>query len=57
MDTIFIDFGNSKTSDSYNLLINVSDKTNLKMSAKYSALPNVSIYLTWQNIKKLLQKQ
>ena len=57
MDTIFIDFGNSKSSDSYNLLINVSDKTNLKMSAKYSALPNVSIYLTWQNIKKLLQKQ
>ena len=52
-----MDFGNSKTSDSYNLLINVSDKTNLKMGAKYSALPNVSIYLTWQNIKKLLQKQ
>ena len=38
MDTIFINSKNSKTSEAYRLLINLSDKLNLKRSNKYVAL-------------------
>ena len=44
--------GNSKTSDPHRLLLNISDKINLKGSDKYVALSNLSIYYTWQNVKK-----
>ena len=44
--------GNSKTSDPHRLLLNLSDKINLKRSDKYVALSNLSIYYTWKNIKK-----
>ena len=40
--------GNSKTSDAHRLLINLSDKLNLKRSDKYVALSNLSIYYTWK---------
>ena len=36
MDTIFINSRNSKTFDLYRLLINLSDKINLKRSEKYA---------------------
>ena len=42
---------NSKTSNSCTLLLNLSDKLNLKRSAKYVAFSNLSIYYTWKNIK------
>ena len=42
---------NSKTSDSHRLLLNLSDKTDLKRSDKYVALSNISIFYTWKNIK------
>ena len=51
MDTIFMNSENSKTSDPHRLLINLSDKMNLKRSDKYVALSNLSIYYTWKNIK------
>ena len=38
-------FKNSKTSDPHRLLLNLSDKINLK-SDKYVALSNLSIYYT-----------
>ena len=44
--------GNSKTSDPHRLLFNLSDKINLERSDRYVALPNLSIYYTWKNIKK-----
>ena len=44
---------NSKISDSHRLLLNVSDKLDLRRSGKYVALSNLSIYNTWKNIKKL----
>ena len=44
--------GNGKTSDPHRLLLNLSDKINLKRSNKYVALSNLSIYYTWKNIKK-----
>ena len=43
MDTIFMNLKNSKTSDPHRLLLNLSDKMNLKRSDKYVALPNYSI--------------
>ena len=41
-----------KTSDSHRLLLNLSDKINLKESDKYVALSNLSIYYTWKSMKK-----
>ena len=35
---------NSKTSNSYKLLLNVSDKINIKTNDKFAALSNLSIY-------------
>ena len=43
---------NGKTSDPHRLLLNLSNKINLKRSEKYVALSNLSIYYTWKNIKK-----
>ena len=42
----------SKTSDLHRLLLNLSDKINLKRSNKYVALSNLNIYYAWKNIKK-----
>ena len=51
MDTIFMNSENYKTSDPHILLLNLSDKINLKRSDKYVALSSLSIYYTWKNIK------
>ena len=53
INTVFMNFENSKTSDPHRLLLNLSDKINLKRSEKYVALSNLSIYYTLKNIKKL----
>ena len=52
MDTIFLNSGNSKKSDLHRLLLNLSDKTNLKRSDKYVALSNLSIYYAQKKHKK-----
>ena len=41
---------NSKTSDPHRLLINLTDKIDLRRKDKYVALSNLSIYYTWRNI-------
>ena len=43
MDTIFMNSENSKAFDPHNLLLNLLDKINLKISDKYVALSNLSI--------------
>ena len=43
---------NSKTSDPHRLLLNISDKIDLKGSDKYVTLSNISIYYAWKNMKK-----
>ena len=43
INTIFMNSENSKTSDPHRLLLNLSDKINLKRSDKYVALSNLSI--------------
>ena len=44
MDSIFINYGNNKISDPNRLLLNLSDKINLKRRDKYVAFSNLSIY-------------
>ena len=48
---------NSKTFNPHRLLLNLSDKTNLKRSDKYVALLNFNIYCTWEDIKKPYKKK
>ena len=43
MNTIYINSKNNKKSNRHRLLLNVTDKTNLKRSYKYVALLNLSI--------------
>ena len=52
MNTIFINSKNNKTSDPHRLLLNLTDKIDLKRKDKYIAFSNLSIYYAWKNIKK-----
>ena len=52
MNTIFMNFENSKTSDRHRLSVILTDKIDLRQKDKYIALSNLSIYYTWKNIKK-----
>ena len=47
-----MNFKTSKTSDPHRLLLNLTEKIDLKRKDKYLALPNLSMYYTWKNIKK-----
>ena len=47
----FMNSENRKASVPYRLLLNLTDKKDLKRSDKYVALSNLSIYFTWKNIK------
>ena len=49
MDTMFMNSKNSRTSDPHRLLLNLTDKINLKKNDNYVALSNLSIYYTWKN--------
>ena len=51
MDTIFMNSKNSKTSDPHILKLKLTDKLDLRLGKKVIALPNLSIYYTWKNIK------
>ena len=52
MDTIFMNSEKSKTFDPHRLLLNLSDKIDLKRSDKYVALSNPNTQYIWENIKK-----
>ena len=56
MNTIFMNSKNSKTSDPHRLLLNLTDKIDLRRKDKYIALSNLSFYYTWKNIKKSYKK-
>ena len=51
METIFMNTENSKTSEPHRFKLDLTDKLNLKYLNKNMALPNLSIYYTWKNIK------
>ena len=44
MDTIFMNSKNSKTSDTNRLLLNLTDKIDLRKKDKYIALSDLSIH-------------
>ena len=46
MNTLFMNSENNKTSDPHRLLLNLTDKIDLRRKDKYT------IYHTWKNIKK-----
>ena len=50
MDYTLMNSGKSKTPDPFRLLINLSEKINLKRSDYYVPLSRLSIYYTWENI-------
>ena len=52
IDTIFMNSRSSETYDPQRVIINLSNKLNLKRSDKYVTLSNISKYYTWKNIKK-----
>ena len=54
MDTVFMDSKNAKKVDLHRLLLNLTDKINLKRRGKYAVLSNLSIYYT-TNLKYQLQ--
>ena len=43
---------NSKTSNPHRLLLNLTDKIDLRRKDKYIALSNFSICYTWENITR-----
>ena len=46
---------NSKTSDPHRLLLNLSDKADIKKSCQYAVSSNLSIYYTLEKHKKVTQ--
>ena len=56
MDTILLNSKSNEECDPHTLLINLTDKINLKRVDKYVALSNLSVYNKWRNIKKLYKK-
>ena len=51
MNTIFMNSEILKTSESHVLMLNLTDKIDLKRGEKCVASPNLSIYYTFNNIK------
>ena len=51
MDTIFKNSENSKTSESYILILKLPDKLGLRIGEKSIALSNRGIYYTWKKTK------
>ena len=51
MDTIFMNSENSKTSEHHVLVLKLTDKLDLRRGQKTVALPSLSIYYTWKNVK------
>ena len=47
MDTIFMNSENIRTSEYYILVLNLTDKLDLRRGQKTVALSNLSIYYTW----------
>ena len=55
VDTIFMNYESSKTSESHVLILKLTDKLDFRRGEKNIALSNSIIYYTWKNIKKLIQ--
>ena len=61
MDTIFMNSENSRTSEYYVLVLNLTDKLDLRRGEKTAALSNLSaenmiLKLTWKVTNKVISK-
>ena len=52
MNTRLMNSENSKTCDTHRLSLSFADRIDLRRKDKYIALPYLSIYYTWKNIKE-----
>lgn len=53
MNTVVINSKNIKTSYPHGLLLNLTEKIDLRRDEKTVALPSLGIYYTWKNIESL----
>ena len=51
MDTVFVNSENSKTSKPHVLILKLTNKLDLRLGEKVTALSNLRIYYTQKNIK------
>ena len=51
MDTMFMNSENNRTLKPHILILELTNKIDLRMGEKVIALSNLSIYYTWKNIK------
>ena len=56
MNTIFMNSESSNTSESYVLILRLTDKLDLGRREKSMALSNLRIYYAWENIKSKITK-
>ena len=52
METIFMNTENNKTNESHQIILNLSQRLDLRSSNKHVALQNLSTYYTYKNIRK-----
>ena len=52
METIFMNSENSETSESHKLVLNLSQRLDLRISNKHVALQNLPIYYIWESIRQ-----
>ena len=52
METIFMNTENSRTNESHQFVLNLSQRLDLRSSKNHVALENFSIYYTWKNVRK-----
>ena len=55
IDIIFMNSENIKISEPHVLILNLTDKLDLRRSEKGIVLLNLSVYYTWKSHKKLIQ--
>ena len=55
IDIIFMNSENIKISESHVLILNLTDKLDLRRGEKGIVLLNLSVYHTWKSHKKLIQ--
>ena len=54
MDAIFMNAKNNKNFEPHVLILNLTDKLDLRMVKNNVALSKLSIYYTWKNKKELI---
>ena len=56
IETIFMNMKNRKSDEAHYLILNLSQRLDLRSSDKHVALQKLSIYYTWKNTRKQYKK-